>query len=73
MDTDDRQDARKLVLADDDEDDVAGIVRIEVLERPSWPALKCPDLQSRGDAGQVTVFGKDGKAGVVLLRESAVG
>ena len=33
-------------------------------------SLKCPDLQERGDAGQVTVLGKGSKTRTVLLSKS---
>ena len=40
----------------------AGGLRVEEIARLAWR-----DLQERGDAGQVTVYGKGGKTRVVLL------
>jgi integrase/recombinase XerD len=43
----------------------AGGLRVEEIARLAWR-----DLQERGDAGQVTVYGKGGKTRVVLLPAS---
>ena len=43
----------------------AGGLRVEEIARLAWR-----DLQERGDAGQVTVYGKGGKTRVVLLPEA---